>query len=157
MKVHQFIKKNDKKIISHLVIESIFKEILGGIFWLIAFYGMLRDCNNKSIYHIIDPKYVEKNNFLFGISIAKIYCISSSFFGILITNINMYNIKKSPLYRENYISVINLIGVSISKGIVYGIFFPFSIIELIRNATHLCYECSKHFIPSWKYNHKFHF
>ena len=70
--------------------------------------------------------------------------------GIGITNI--YNIKKSPEYKESMDSIdyIRFAGCIATKSCVYGVCYPFAWISMLSDSGTRC-EFERHFIPFSRY------
>jgi len=75
-------------------------------------------------------------------------------FGVLITGINLYNIKLKK--RQDNTSRIQYSLVSLAKGVIYGGMYPFSMWGIFLSALSAPDDFNRHFIPLSKYGAPIH-
>lgn len=72
-------------------------------------------------------------------------------FGTGIAGINIFNIKKSPIYQRDHktdpLVEVRLGLLSIFKGGMYGVFMPINIIYVTRQFIENSPEIGNHFVP----------
>ena len=81
--------------------------------------------------------------------IRRIYthpAFHSTLFGTTIAGINLYNIRLKR-NQEDDISKMRYVGVSLGKGVLYGLTYPFSVVFVFMGAVDSNHEFRKHFVP----------
>ena len=75
--------------------------------------------------------------------------------GSAIFGINLYNMKRSPIYLMN--DAINngkIFAGCIAKGCIYGAFYPFALVGISLSIFETGDTFENHFVPFSKYGHK---